>query len=154
MANLTRTFRWERLVPDLGDNKEQPKPFYLEVASGLSILERQDVGTALQAAFVELQDDFTTDAYAVKAASALSGVVRLGAEPLTVAGVPVATLEEYFKLVLPFPGSPNWFEVVRALTDFNSADGSKALFFARHSGGPVGIPAPSAAKAANQTVSQ
>lgn len=146
MANLTRLFRWEKFVPDLGDNKEQPKPFFLEVASGLSIIERQDVGNALKVAMEELKDDFTTDAYAARAAVALQDVVRMGPEPLTVKGAPVASLEEYFRLVLPFPGAPNWFEVLRAVTDSNSSEGAKALFFARHSGGSVGTPAPSAAK--------
>lgn len=38
MPNLTRTYRWERFEPHLGDNLELPpeRRFYLEVASGLT----------------------------------------------------------------------------------------------------------------------
>ena len=50
MPSLTRSFRWERFVPDLGENRELAKPFFLEIASGLSILERKDAVDAIHVA--------------------------------------------------------------------------------------------------------
>ena len=80
-------------------------------------------------------------------ATALEGIVKMGSEPLAVRGRSISTLAEYIEYVLSFPGTPNWFEVLRAIVDFNSADGARALFFARHSGGLSGTPDPSAEQA-------
>lgn len=149
MPSLTRSFRWERFIPDLGDNREQEKPFFIEIASGLSILERKDVVDAVRVAQTSSYTEGMGPEEYLKAsapvvATALQGIVRMGSEPLTVGGKSITSLAEYLEFVLAFPGSPNWFEILKAIVDFNSADGARALFFARHSGGLSGIPDPSA----------
>lgn len=151
MANLTRLHRWERLVPDLGDNRELERPFFLEVAAGLSRERREAAGIAVREAYdASVGEGGKLDfaALAKHAAAALADIVRLGAEPLTVDGQPITSLEEYLLLVLAAPGAPNYVEIVQSVSEFNSAEGNLALFFARRSGGASTTPDQSAAKAA------
>lgn len=140
MASLDRLFRWERYVPDLGGNRELPQPFYLEIASGLTKQQLGDVFDAVTLAQRSAESENQTLAEYLTAtipgvAAALDGVVRLGKEPLTVQGSPVSSLTEYLLLAVHTPGQVSFLEVLQALGEFNSAEGARRLFSARHSGG-------------------
>jgi len=129
MAELTRTFKWEKFVPDLGDNRNLEKPFFFEVASGLSKLEfKEAMGIWSQLAGTEAD-------MCAKAAASLAPYVRLGSEPLSVSGQPITTLEAYLALTIEQPSMSGWMELAMAIKYLNSLDGTRELFFARPFGG-------------------
>lgn len=153
MAKLEYLHRWHRLVPDIGGNKELPAPFFLEVASGLSVEATVALSADLQEAHKRVAE--TQGASRKDLAEALAGVlsraVRMGSEPLEVAGKPVTTLAEYIEMTLAHVGAVGYLEITQSVRDLNSVDGVQALFFARHSGGTATTPAPSVVKDAGPT---
>ena len=149
MADLTRTHRWESFVPDLGDNRAQPKPFFLLIASGLTKENLRAFHAsldALGARMVEVADDAARiDAWA----EVFAPYVQMGDEPLVIDGKPIATLRDYLALLLvEVQGQYNTIELSLALADYNSFQGTRRLFFERLSGGPLSTPALSSEKAA------
>ena len=151
MPTLSRTFRWERFEPHLGNNLELPpkQRFYLEVASGLSKAQLEAFGKAHQAALKGTMEESVGPM-----AAELAPYVRLGAEPLIVDGQAIDTLEKYVGLVLGAVGLFNLIEVTQAVVDFNSINGSFSHFSAWRSGGTSGTRAGSAAPATAQTGGQ
>lgn len=189
MPNLTRTYRWERFEPHLGDNLELPpeRRFYLEVASGLTkeqleAFERATVTVDLVAsAEKELQperdrmeavqkdpastseqvtaalEEWATkfqnavnQALAAHFERALTPVVRLGAEPLTVDGTAITTLRAYLDLIVKLGGQYNLRELASTVRGYNTLEGAKALFSERPSGGGSSTRAKSSAAEAQR----
>jgi len=148
MPTLTRTYRWERFEPHLGDNLELPagRRFYLELASGLSKAQLEAFGMAHREAMKE-----TPEASVAPTAKALESYVRLGAEPLVVDGQPVDTLEKYVGLCFSTPGLFNLVELTNTLAEFNSLGGTFSHFSAWRSGGVSGTRAQSAERESAKT---
>lgn len=152
MANLTRTWRWERFDPDLGENRSLPEAqrFSLEVASGLTAAQLQDVFKAI-ASVSEAAEGDVPAVYS----QALETVVRVKAPPPgqlhTIAGKPIATLKDYIDVILGMAGVYNVRELALAVREFNSISGTERLFWARQSGGSPTTPDQSAALSENQT---
>lgn len=160
MANLTRTWSWEKWVPPLGDNPGE-KPFYLEIASGLTKEQLEEfLAGAAKATDTPPETPEGVDRwrpYADQVAGALSKYVRLGAEPLRLLDKPdgtvvfeVKTLSDFCLLALQGPQAALW-ELSRALGRYNTIGGQYELFFARHSGGTGSTPDPSVVKDEGQT---
>lgn len=148
MPDLKRMWRWHRWEPGLGGNLElEPtKRFWLELAVGLSKVEKDALGQVRASAVPEgLEGDAL--AAAVKASEAeyeaawiknLEPFVRLGTEPLSVEGVPVKTLGDYVALLFRQPGLLDWSELISTLMHLNGAAGATEVFAARLSGGSSG----------------
>jgi len=155
VATLTRLWQWQKFVPDLGDNKEQPSPFYLEVAAGLTVGERQALAATLAGALAPLSETEDYEAgvalFAKQAAEALAPFVRLGKEPLEAGGKPIDSLEAYLGLVARLPGLLHWGELTEAVRTANSLEGLQALFSERRSGGSGGTRGPSVVKGESET---
>lgn len=157
MANLTRTWSWEKWVPPLGDNPGN-KPFYLELASGLTkeqLSGFQDGFSKAMEPPPEVEGD-RWRAWAEQLAGAFGHAVRLGAEPLRLVdeqgavAFEVKALADFFLLLLQGPRTV-LFELSRALVTYNTLGGQVELFYARHSGGTGTTPAPSVVKDEGQT---
>lgn len=155
MADITRTYRWEKFAPNLGNNLELPedKRFNLEIASGLPparlVQFEEDIGKAAKA------DNVVESA--VLYTAAMDGLVRVVGEN-TISGIQVNTLKDYVALLMGTPETSvdlfNLIEVTVALREFNSLTGQARLFWRRHSGGLLSMPGQSVAKNANQTAGQ
>jgi hypothetical protein len=79
-----------------------------------------------------------SEARAEKLAAALSDIVRIGPEPLTVNGQAIDSLPKLFRLYAQLSaGAMAMLEVATALRHFNSAGGTVQLFFERLSGGSI-----------------
>jgi hypothetical protein len=141
MPTLTRTYRWERFEPHLGNNLELPpkQRFYLEVASGLTKAQLEAFGVEHRKAF-GASAEATVDPMTAE----LSKHVRMGSEPLIVDGVQVATLRDYVALCFSSPGLFNYMELAEAVVEFNSVSGTFSHFSAWRSGGTSGTRAQSA----------
>lgn len=128
MAELTRTWKWVRMVPNLGNNKELPNPFWLKVKSGLTLEERQAFFDRLEAmrAAGRFKDEF---------AAFVGEYVEMGDEPLVVKGKPIETMAEYLALLDTIASVENVSELIHAVRWANSVEGTKALFFEQLSGG-------------------
>ena len=149
MAELSCLNRWERFVPDLGDNRTLLRPFYLEVASGLPRVQLEAFTDAL--AKVLESSPTATEREKVEAwAAAFAPYVRFGREPLVLAGKPIAGLADYFEALFSMSGSYNHLELGHVVRDFNSFEGTRRLFFERLSGGLAGTPGQSSGNTANQ----
>lgn len=152
MAEISRTFRWQRFVPDLGDNRDLPKPFYLEVAVGIT---REQLDQLL-AAGKELHEKAYVDGPAGVVAAVddlakmLSPFIRMGKEPLVVDGKTVASLRDYLELCASMPNLVNALELPMAVRFCNQLGGDQELFFERLSGGFSSTPAPNGARAGSQ----
>jgi hypothetical protein len=150
MADLKRQPRWVRYEPDFANNLEQEPGarFYLEVATALTKEQLADWGK-------RLADEMSAAADNVPAALArgFEGVVRMGGEPLTVDGAPVATLEAFLALVSgqADAGMADVLDLSTTVRRFNSMEGSRALFFERLSGGSTTTRFPRTGKARSQT---
>ena len=129
MANLSRSFRWEKYTPDIGDNLEQPDGarLELEVASGLSAERVAEYRAAMQG--VASGPGFVESLLA-----ALTPYVRLVGTH-TIEGKPVTNLAEFVAVVGGMSGVYNVRELVNLVGDYNSAEGTSELFSKRHSGG-------------------
>lgn len=134
MANLS-TKQWVRYEPNIPGNLELPvaERFYLEVRAGLSTLELQAMRSGV--AEVVAKD---AESRHVELAAKLDGVVRMGAEPLSLEGVPVEGLAGYLAAVSTQVGMPLVTELFTKVNELNSWDGVRALFSVRPSGGGTG----------------
>ncbi len=151
MANLTRTYRWLRYIPDLGDNRELPKPFYLELTSGLTKLALAGFYERLRVWSEEKHEG--AEAFVEATTALLSPHVRMGAEPLSLEGRPITTLREYIAMGLDVLGESPVLELVRMVREYNElGEGPKLVFFERPSGGTSTTPIPSTERAASEMV--
>lgn len=139
MANLT-TKRWERYVPDLGNNRELPEGerLELEVATGLTAAEMQALAEATRGAAGD-------DALQVLA-GVLEPHVRVRGGPHTINDAEVRTLGDYLKAVASLADGYNVAEVTTALVRANTLTRDDELFSQRQSGGWVSTPRRAAAK--------
>lgn len=146
MADLKSASRWEKYVPNIGENRDLPKPFHLRIRSNLT---RVELGEYLQryeayAAKKEHQDE------AAEFAAVFEGVVEMGDEPLSIRGQPVEGLRGYFGVLLGLTGVDLVLELVEEVARRNSVKGTQELFFERLSGGRSGTgPAPGTAAASS-----
>lgn len=129
MANLDDLCTWEMYVPRIGNNKSLPQPFHLLIKCGMSILEFSAFVKEWKAA-----PDTTEGQAAI-----LESMVKMGPEPLTVGGKPIESLRAYLDLVFAGQGLPLYQELIGAILNFNSVQGTQALFSERLSGGGVSI---------------
>jgi len=134
MADLKRTYRWERYTPDLGDNREQPEGQRLEldVASALTGEQLAQYDAAVRDAF-EAAKQTPVELPALLAAAFAPYVRLVGSH--TVEGKPVTNLGEYLGVVTSLSGVYNLRELAQVVRDFNSVGGTGELFSQRHSGG-------------------
>jgi len=156
MAILSRTYRWEKFAPDLGENLSLPPEarLHLEIASGISAKQLDDVMHGLKAAWeagraegdAKEKEQLVLNSFS----AALEPVVRVVGTN-SVAGADVRTLREYVGVVASMRGRYNLDELTRALMAFNSLEGTEKLFSERHSGGLLTTRALSAAKAGETT---
>lgn len=144
MANLT-TQRWERYIPDLGDNRQQPEAqrLELEVASGLTTAQMQGLSESLQKQPEEGQTQLDI------LAAALSPFVRLRGGPHTINGEKVESLADYFRAIYALGDKFHVHEVTRTLQLANSLTEDDEVFSRRQSGGWVSTQRRAAAKAAD-----
>jgi hypothetical protein len=152
--NLTRTFRWERFEPNLGENLELPeeKRFFLLISSGLSKVAMAELSGRFEDLQKRLASEEMTEESLIDALEAVyNGTIKVG-EPSTIDGKKVDTFRDYLAVVVGVTGLYSWLELFTALRDFNSYSGTRALFYARRSGGISSIPAQSAAKNESATV--
>lgn len=142
MANLTRTYRWERFAPDIGDNLELPEGerLELEVASGLTGEQLAAHLDALRTSTADVEPAALPEAFS----KVLSPYVRLVGSH-TIDGRPVTTLQEYLGVVMSMAGIYNVRELASVVSQFNSVEGTSELFSKRRSGGSRTTRAPSAA---------
>lgn len=152
MAELKRLWRWERFEPDLGDNRELERPFFLEIAVGLTKLQLQELRDALDQSRERPVPEGVSpaEAHAAVLAELLEPYVRLGAEPLHANGKQVQSLGEYLALCAQLVDTANLMEVMLAVRQANSMSGEKSLFFERLSGGFTSMGSPRNGKAGNQ----
>lgn len=149
MADLQRTYRWLRYVPDLGDNRELPKPFFLELTSGLTTVEMVEFHRRVSEwgkAKHETLEDFVEATFRL-----LEPHVRMGKEPLSLRGKPVPTLKDFVALGLEVLGESPVLELLRVVREYNELGGPKVLFFGPPSGGSTTTPSPSVEKDVGQT---
>lgn len=148
-------FHWERFEPEVGNNHQlaPTQRLYLEVACGLTKVQLKACQRAVQLTDIsvptaeleaavaagESVEDASVRLVAGLCADKLAAVwgqfVRLGGGPHTLGGRPVATLRDYLAVVLEQPGAFQLLELSRAIAQFNSVTGTKALFSRRLSGG-------------------
>lgn len=145
MANLT-TLRWERYVPDIGDNRALPEAerLELEVATGLTAAQLQGIATAMSE---PLKPEETQVA---RMADVLSAYVRVRGKH-SINGAPVETLAQYLAAVAVLGDSYNVLELTQALRRVNSLTEDDELFSRRQSGGWVSTQRRAAAKADGAT---
>ena len=149
MPDLSRTWTWAEYTPDLGDNRQQPKPFFFKVKSCLT----KDELKALSDRLVAL--DTSADDFIAKWAEAFKDLVELGDEPLTIQRRPVQNLAQYAAEVVQLSGGHAFLlELQDALMHFNSWQGQRELFYARRSGGTAFTPGPSVVKGSGQAAVQ
>jgi hypothetical protein len=169
MANLDSIHTWERWAPNIGDNRKRTPPaLFLELATGLTAAQLAGVGaklrelTKLQLAFpdsaeltpeqVEAGRREAVEAFkaAVRGVwvEALGAHVRVEGGPHTVQGQPLATLDDYVKLVQQRAdfGFAALQALREALDSFNGFEGPDELFSPRSSGGARSTERQSAAK--------
>lgn len=177
MVTLTRRFTWKKWAPDLGENRELPEPvLFLELATGITADQLREIGEGLSKAravfyvppeipegatadevtalFTGARDTFLSQLRAIFGA-ALAPYVRVHAGPHTVDGQPLATLDDYLKLVEQSAdlGVNARLDLEQALVRFNSIEGHDELFSPRSSGGARSMDARRTAKAAKKTAS-
>ena len=152
MAKLEYLHHWARYVPDIGDNRSLEKPFFLEVATGMSAADFRKLFEDLSASrdAVTAREGHTNADLAAAQAEVLARVVRLGSEPLVVGDRPIATLAEYCDLGFAHLGVP-YTEMLQAVQKYNSVGEAHQPFFERRSGGSPTTPEQSAAPAGAQT---
>lgn len=144
MASI-RAWKWERFVPDIGDNRAQERPFFFRIKSGISKVEFRD--------FLQRVTQMKTGGEnALETIMAVfTDLVELGDEPLSINGVEVKTLSEYFERISENLNAQPYFELLGAVKDFNSLEGTRSLFFERLSGGTASTVTPATARAESQT---
>lgn len=154
MADLKRTFHWERFAPNFGDNLELPEAerISLDLATGLSTLDLAAFHGALEKvqklappqAVVTLEGEAppTLEVViervirprAMLLAEAWAPFVRLVGQH-SVNGKPLAGLGDYLFFALSQAGIYNVFEILKAVDRLNTLGGTKELFSDAASGG-------------------
>ncbi len=127
MAELGRLWKWATWVPELGDNAQQPRPFFLRVKTGLTKLD--------VAAYAEALDAYWKASTSDSLFALVSPFVEMGDEPLSANGSPVTGLRAYVDLLFTLGSEELRTELGYSVLFFNSVRGTSALFFARLSGG-------------------
>ena len=133
MVALTRLYTWQRYEPALGENLElaPDKRFWLQLAVGLTMPERDGLGAAIDAKPADKSE-------AQHWADVLGPWVRLGKEPLTLAGVEVRDLTGLLEATLSQAGMHFAHDLLGQLLWVNSYAGGRELFYGRLSGGSTG----------------
>lgn len=172
MADLKLNRRWERYAPELDGNDALERPFFFELACGLTRAElrkldddvKQKLSERTRVAVEQLgppPDDASetwAEQFADKVLTAqieavaevIEPFVRLGSEPLTIAGKPIKTVREYLDAVAVVADQEALLEPLRALRRYNTLEGRQQLFSKRLSGGASSTRGPSAAKGSSQ----
>jgi hypothetical protein len=171
VADLQLNRRWEPWAPSLGGNAELEKPFLFELACGLTRAEmrkldddmsrvlEQKCGAALKEhgqpkkgsdkkALTQWQEglaDKLLEAQISSAVEVLGPFIRMGSEPLTIAGKPVTGFREYLEATSVVSDQAAMMEPLTALRAANSLNGEQVLFSKRRSGGGSTTPSRSAA---------
>lgn len=172
MADLQLNRRWEPYAPKLDGNDELERPFLFELACGLTRKEMRELDDQVSQLLKERHRAVLeghgepnkkwndkklrewSEALAEKLLAAeidvvtevLGPFVRMGSEPLTIAGKPITTLRQYLEAVAVVADQAALMEPLRALRQANSLNGEQVLFSGRHSGGGTTTPSRSAAK--------
>lgn len=160
MANLSSLIRWQPYVPDIGDNVQQKRPFYVEVAVGITKAELLALDKAQEKRPGEdLPEDATEEqkleAHLVHLSKTLDPFVRMGKESLHVGERHVRTLYDLLKLYSEMAGGEvAMLELASAVGWFNSAGGRTQSFYARLSGGSASILSPPSGKNGSQGAAQ
>jgi hypothetical protein len=141
MPELKRTWRWETYLPDLGENRECDRPFFVKVKTGLTKEELREWAEKWAAL-----DPETATVDAVH--DILAGAVEMGEEPLAIQGKPIAGLREYCHAVAEVAGLAHLHELAEAVQWCNSVHGARALFYGRLSGGIASMASHRASRAA------
>lgn len=134
MAQLT-AWRWERFVPNLGNNREVDKPFWFRIKSGLSKVQL----AAFEKSMADIRTTPDADVTPELLASVFSGLVEFGDEPLVVDGAAVTTLDGYFGVMLGLTSYEPFIELGHSVVELNSLSGTRTLFYERLSGGLVSM---------------
>lgn len=132
MADLKSASRWERYVPNLGENRELERPFFLRVRTNLTRVELGEYLGRYEEFIKVDQDD------PVAFARVFEGIVEMGSEPLSINGQAVAGLDGYIGVLIGLTGVDLILELVEEVSRLNSVKGTRELFFARLSGGRSG----------------
>lgn len=119
---------WERCPPNLGDNRKQERPFYFLVRANLTIAERDSYVDRLSSLIG------SKDTTPEKLAELLGEFIRMGDEPLTVDGKPIASLLDYLHLLNTLAGTPLVNELFGWVPYVNSMEGARDRFFEQRSG--------------------
>lgn len=147
MATLSRN-RWERYVPDLGENRSlaEADRLELELASGLTAEELSSLREQMAEAVEVGAAGGGRAKVAAAFATALEGRVRLRGGPHVLDGREVKTLAEYLDVVATIADGYSLYEVGTALIEANVFGGRDELFSQRRSGGWVSTRSQLAAK--------
>lgn len=157
--DLAFTHRWRRLVPDIGDNQKAPKPFFLEVAEGVTnarMLEFREARKRFgEGATPKKGDDGklvhpTRESLVPLMKAVVEGLVRFGDEPLKINGQPIQTIDDYLLVVACSENFYLWFELEGTIDKLNSIAGGMELFWQRQSGSPSTTPDQTVAKGESQ----
>lgn len=169
-----RSFHFEVFVPNLGPNRKLPadQQLRLLLATGVTkkdlrvfekagqtgITPREVTALALEwmgdksedalatlAAFEEQLLEATYDLQAAAVAKHWGDYVQLERAGHTIDGRAVGTLEQYLAVIVRQPGLFNFIEIGKAFRQYNSAEGTFALFSNALSGGFTGMASPSSA---------
>lgn len=135
MPSLTRLFTWQRWEPALGENLEleSAKRFWLQLAVGLTLPERDGLAASLDAK-PEGKPEWQ------HWADVLSPWVRFGSEPLRVNDRDVKTLAELMEVAAGQLGAGGHLaqDLLGQLLYWNSYRGAREVFSERLSGGSTG----------------
>lgn len=135
MAELKRTFRWQPYVPEIGENRDLEKPFFLEVAVGLTREKVDELARLGSELMGKKYEPDSLDQQLDDLTKMFEPFVRLGAEPLLVNGEAVKDLRGYLALCAKMPDLVNILELPMAVRMANTLGGTQELFFERLSGG-------------------
>jgi len=147
MAALSSLIRWQQYQPDIGENRSLARPFFVEIAVGLTKPNLQALSDVSEPPLLPPRDESAPavtpeeleaalQARVDALAAALAPYVRMGTEPLSVDGVAVDTLPKLLKLYTGLAAGPvALLELPSAVRWFNTAGGATQLFFERLSGG-------------------
>ncbi len=129
MANLNLV-RWEKFVPNIGDNKALERPFFLRIKAGMTKVEFK--------AFVDRWLEWVgTKGHPPEGfAAAFEGVVTFGDEALVVEGDPINGLADLARVAMGRMLEDGFaIELAGAVRWLNAVEGEQELFFERLSGG-------------------
>lgn len=153
MAELSSK-KWVRYEPSIPGNAELPEAqrFHLEVQAGLSVLEYSEASRA----FFDVWSTGKRDdpELGAKLAAPLLPFVRLGKEPLTLNGAPVAGLAEYLHAFAQQVGAPLVVELIGCFGWHNSYEGQRVVFSVRSFGGSTGTASPQTEPAGSQAAAR